>query len=176
MHKSFCPQWAAEPIKKSTTKTHHKLIMTNLTRKMLFQIKSFSMLCVFRLVSTIVLPVGRCLVAWQMTDALEPGPHTKGCSGVTVIVMPLSISPPSDGNVPVWHWTTTNYPASRLLPWSLPVPPQAIQKTNNNDNASRQWSTVGCDGSFWKVTEAKKASTQSFFFMYEVAKMVRKLK
>lgn len=35
-----------------------------------------------------------------MTDALEPGPHTKGCSGVPVIVMPLSISPPNDGNVP----------------------------------------------------------------------------
>ncbi|KAL7399171.1 hypothetical protein ABVT39_020950 [Epinephelus coioides] len=31
-------------------------------------------------------------------------------------VMPLSISPPSDGNVPVWHRRTTNYPAWRLLP------------------------------------------------------------
>lgn len=51
-----------------------------------------------------------------VTDALEPSPHTKGCSGVTVIVMPLSISPPSDGNVPVWHRRTTNYPAWRLLP------------------------------------------------------------
>ena len=61
-----------------------------------------------------------CLASGKMTsgvtDALEPSPHTKGCSGVTVIVMPLSISPPSDGNVPVWHRRTTNYPAWRLLP------------------------------------------------------------
>lgn len=90
-----------------------------------------------------------------VTDALEPSPYTKGCSGVTVIVMPPSISPPSDGNVPVWHRRTTNYPAWRLLPRSLPIPPQAIQKTNNNDNASRQWSTR-CDGSFQRVTKPNR--------------------
>ncbi|KAM6924352.1 transmembrane and death domain protein 1 [Xenentodon cancila] len=48
-----------------------------------------------------------CLASgWMMvsvTDALEPDSHTKGYSSVTLIVVPRSISPPSDGSVPAWH-------------------------------------------------------------------------
>lgn len=46
-------------------------------------------------------------------------------------------------------------PGARF-PRSLPIPPQAIQKTNNNNNASRQWSTFGCDGSVCWVKESKQ--------------------
>lgn len=42
------------------------------------------------------------------------------------------------------------------FPWSLSIPPQAIQTTNNNDNTSRQWSTPDCDGSVRWVKEAKQ--------------------
>lgn len=41
----------------------------------------------------------------RVTDALEAGPRTKGCSGVV-----------RDGSVPVWHRRTSNYPGWRPLP------------------------------------------------------------
>ncbi|XP_062248631.1 transmembrane and death domain protein 1-like [Platichthys flesus] len=48
--------------------------------------------------------------------------------------------PPSDGNVPVWHRRTTNYPAWRLLPGGRAgASAGGSKKNNNNDDAGRQW-------------------------------------
>lgn len=66
-----------------------------------------------------------CIIAdkQRVTDALEPSPHTKGCSGVV-----------RDGNVPVWHRRTSNYPAWRPLPLSHPMPPSKNLITATTDN------------------------------------------
>lgn len=58
----------------------------------------------------------------RVTDALEGSPRTKGCSGLE-----------SDGNVPVWHPRTSNYPAWRPLPLSRPTPPS---KSHNGNRLS----------------------------------------